>query len=200
VSRRGWLLVAVLAALPGAFHWARHRPVAHAPGVLVAAEPVQSAPRDAAPLEHGDFTLTPLADFTIQARVLSRADYRFDAMSALVPTDLALGWGRMSDSAVLEQLDMSQSARFYTYRWHGEPPIPLPEIVRSSTNVHLIPGDATVERQLSRVVVGHIVTLRGQLVAAQRADGWQARSSLSREDTGGGACELLLVREVAIGY
>ena len=70
-------------------------------------------------IQHGDYALSPLADFKVEARVLSRHDYTFDAGSALAPTDLALGWGRMSDSAVIERLDIAQPARFFTYHWKG---------------------------------------------------------------------------------
>lgn len=196
MSARGWLVAAFALSLAGALHWAVHRPIARAAGTLVAIDPAQTAPRDATPLAHGDFTLKPLADYTIQARVLSRADYAFDPGSALSPTDFALGWQRMSDSAVIAQLDIRQSARFYSYRWPGEPPLPPQEIVRSSANVHLIPANADVKRSLDRVRVGTIVTLRGQLVEATRVDGWHWISSLTREDSGAGACELMFVREV----
>ena len=125
--------------------------------------------------------------------MLAREDYRFDAESRLSPTDLALGWGRMSDSAVIGQLEIGQSARFYHYRWRGQPPIPPAEIVRSSANMHMIPANAAVARDLDRVRVGQVVSLRGRLVEAQRSDGWHWRSSLTREDSGGGACELVLV-------
>ena len=196
---RRWLAVAFALVLFGAARAWLTRDVVQPPGVLVAAMPRQVAPADTDPVRHGDFELLPLADFALQARVLSRHDYALDAGSALSPTDLALGWGRMSDSAVLAGLDISQSARFYSYRWRSEPPIPPPEIVRSSANMHLIPADETVARQLSRVRVGEVVSLSGQLVEARRADGWRWRSSLTREDSGAGACELFLVQGVEPG-
>lgn len=180
----------------GAWRWAAQRPLEHAAGVLVDATPRQHAPADRALLQHGDFRLEPLADFELEARVLSREDYSLDAGAALAPTDLALGWGRMSDSAVIERLDISQSARFYSYRWHDAPPIPAAEIVRSSANMHLIPADGGIARELARVRVGDIVSLRGRLVEARRADGWHWRSSLTREDSGAGACELVLVESL----
>jgi hypothetical protein len=183
----------MLFALAGAAHWYRQRPIAHAPGVLVSAAPVQTDPASRAVIQHGDYALTPLADFVVEARVLSRHDYTFDAGSALAPTDLALGWGRMSDSAVIERLDISQSARFFSYRWKSVPPIPAAEIVRSAANMHLIPADTRVAHDLARVRVGQIVVLHGQLVDARGADGWRWTSSLTREDTGDGACELVLV-------
>jgi hypothetical protein len=36
------------------------------------------------------------------------------------------------------------------------------------------------------------------LVNATRADGWHWNSSLSRDDTGAGACELLLLSDIAV--
>lgn len=174
------------------------RPIARADGVLVEALPLQRAASDEAPIEHGDYRLQPLADFEVAARVLAREDYAWDAGAALAPIDLALGWGRMSDTAVLARLDISQGARFYTYRWRGEPPIPPAEIVRSSANMHLIPADDAIARVLERVRVGAVVTLRGRLVEARRDDGWQWRSSLTREDSGAGACELLLVEAASV--
>ena len=194
---RGLLLLAIVLVAFGATRWAMQRPLAHAAGTLVSAEPRQHPPTDPAPVEFGDFVLSPLADFELEARVLSREDYRLGTESRLSPTDLALGWGRMSDSAVIGQLEISQSARFYHYRWRGEPPIPPRDIVRSSANMHLIPADAAVARELARVREGEVVSLRGRLVEARSADGWHWRSSLTREDSGAGACELVLVESLA---
>jgi hypothetical protein len=193
---RRLLLLACVLVLFGAARWHAQRPIRHAAGALTQDEPRQAEPASVAPVQHGDYELTPRADFTIEARVLSRMDYRFDAGAALAPIDFALGWGRMSDTSVIEQLQIGQSARFYHYRWRDQPPIPAQEIVRSSANMHLIPFDATVERALDRVRVGSVVRLQGRLVDAQRVDGWRWNTSLTREDSGGGACELLLVDEV----
>jgi hypothetical protein len=59
--------------------------------------------------------------------------------------------------------------------------------------MHLIPADGQVRDALERVRRGQLVHLEGFLVDASRADGWQWHSSLSREDTGNGACELVYV-------
>jgi len=47
----------------------------------------------------GRWTLTVRADYRITARILGRERYHFDALSDLVPEDLALGWGSMSDQS-----------------------------------------------------------------------------------------------------
>jgi hypothetical protein len=194
---RKLLVIALVLVAFGAARWAAQRPLAHSAGTLVSVEPRQTSPADDAPVVFGDFQLTPLADFELEARVLSREDYSFGTESNLSPTDLALGWGRMSDSAVIDQLEIGQSARFYHYRWRDQPPIPPGEIVRSSANMHLIPADDAVARDLDRVRVGQVVSLRGRLIEARRADGWHWRSSLTREDSGAGACELVLVDAIS---
>ena len=196
IGNRGVLALILLAAAFGAGNWYLHRPIPHEAGVLVESQPVQSEASDSAMIEHGDYRLQPLADFEIEARVLSREDYSIDAGSDLSPTDLALGWGRMSDTAVIDQLDISQSVRFFTYHWRENPPIPLKEIERSSANMHVIPADKQVARDLDKVRQGSLVRLQGKLVEARRSDGFHWRSSLTREDTGAGACELILVESI----
>lgn len=186
----------LLLSLLGAAHWYRHRPIVQPSGLLVAGEPLQTKPASSAIIEHGDYALTPLADYAIEARVLSRHDYSFDGGSALAPTDLAVGWGRMSDSDVIAQLELSQSARYFSYRWRNAPPIPVDEIVRSASNMHMIPRDAQAARELADVRVGELVAMRGQLVDARRPDGFRWTSSLRRDDSGNGACELMLVDSI----
>ncbi|KAF1708812.1 hypothetical protein CSC70_11935 [Pseudoxanthomonas kalamensis DSM 18571] len=139
------------------------------------------------------YRLTPLAGFSIEARVLSRKDYRSGRESELSPTDLALGWGRMSEDAVLSQLQISQSGRWYHYRWRDSPPLPPTEMVRNSANMHMIPADRSVARALNAVGKDSRVRIDGWLVEAQSGDGWRWRSSLSRDDSGNGACELVYV-------
>lgn len=191
--RRPWLVIALLLALwAGWSHW-RTRPVHPGPGEIAPDDPVQTAlPTPVAPIRVGAFTLTPRADFSLTARVLSTERYRFDAGAALVPEDFALGWGRMSDSAVLQSIDIAQSGRFYYWSVH-EFPIPRREIEIHSANMHLIPADAGVRRALARARVGQVIALQGYLVDAARPDGWHWRTSLTREDTGDGACELFYV-------
>lgn len=187
-------LLLVLAALVALAVWQRaHRPIAHAPGEIAPDVPAQTALADApAPWRKGDYAIKPLAKFSITARVLSRADYRFDRGAALVPVDLALGWGRLSDSAVLDKIDISQSGRFYYWRVNAFP-IPEREIIESSANMHLIPGDARVKRAIERTRAGDVVSFDGYLVEADAADGFKWVSSLTREDSGAGACELVWV-------
>ena len=192
-------LLLVLAALVALAIWQRsHRPIQHSPGVLAAEAPLQeNIDRNAFELHKGSYSVRPLAKFSLSARVLSRADYSWDTGAALAPVDLALGWGRMSDSSVLDKISISQSGRFYFWRVR-EFPIPEREIIESSANMHLIPGDASIEREIKRTRDGDIVEFDGYLVEVSGPNGYRWTSSLSRSDSGAGACELVWVEHFAI--
>ena len=143
-------------------------------------------------------TLQPLAGFSIEARVLGREDYRMGREADFSPTDLALGWRRMREDEVLSRLDITQSGRWYRYRWQGQPPLPPQEIVRSSANMHMIPANAEVARTLRGVRRDDRVRIDGWLVQVDAPDGWRWRSSTTRDDTGAGACELVYVCAIRI--
>ena len=167
------VLIALLALLIGwgaLSHW-RNRAVTQPPGILAPDTPQQdNLGTDAPVLQQGDVTLTTRAHFVVTARVLSREDYSWGADAKLIPEDLALGWGRMSDSSVLASIKITQSDRFYY--WHVDQfPIPRREIETSSANMHMIPADAGVKRELDQVRVGQVVHFEGFLVDASRPGG-----------------------------
>jgi hypothetical protein len=169
-----------------------------ADGVLARDEPVQSELSNATPIVHGDFQLQPLASFQTQARVLSTLRYHLGTEAQLSPIDFALGWGPMSDNRILDQLDIEQSSRYLTWRWPHSPPLPAEQLTRSAANIHMIPSSKTIARQLKRIPVGAVVELRGLLVEVTGADGWTWRSSLRRDDSGRGACEVLWVESISV--
>jgi hypothetical protein len=171
------------------------RQITHAAGVLIGSEPAQIEIAGAELIEHGDYKLKPLARFSVDARVLHRKIYRYDRESKLAPVDLALGWREMSDQAVLDRLTISQSTRFYWYQYQMPPPIPREQIVSRSTNVHVIPATSAVASFCKSLRAGELVHLEGKLVEATGPEINSWRSSLSRTDSGNGACELMLVED-----
>lgn len=196
---RGTLYVILVAfGLWSAWGQFRLRPVHPPDGALAPEEPRQSTTEDGTPIRHGRWILTPRADYDITARILSREDYRFDALADLIPEDLALGWGPMSDNRVLAQFEISQSVRFYEWRPHGVLPILRESVISHSANTHVIPANDLVRAQLARLRVGEVVHLTGPLVDAKRDDGTWVRTSLTRLDSGPGACEVLLVENVEL--
>ena len=176
------------------------RAISPADGVLAPNEPLQTDANGAPVIVLGRWTLTPRATYDITARILSREDYRFDPMSGLAPLDLARGWGPMSDNRVLKALKISQGARFYSWRPVTESlPIDLREVTQHSANTHVIPANASVASKLARLRRGgQVVQLSGLLVDGVRDDGMKIRTSLTRTDSGAGACEFMLVQQVAV--
>lgn len=167
-----------------------------ADGVLVEQAPRQN-PVSRPPFELDGHRIEALAEFEIDARVLGKERYWLDRESDLSKYDLALGWGAMSDSRVLDRIEIRQSGRWY--RWRTEQlPIPRQEIEHSSANMHLIAADSYIERQISAVRTGDVVRISGYLVRATSPDGWRWQSSLTRDDVGQGACELVYVESIEI--
>lgn len=192
-----WQRIAfILLICYGAYHHWKLREVPHGPGVLAAESPIQASASSSGLVYHG-YQITPLAAFSIKARVLSAQHYTFGRESDLSPVDLALGWGRMSDGTVLSHIDISQSGRFYF--WHVEEfPIPREEIETHSANMHMVPATYAIAKQLDSIRPGQIVSFSGQLIEAKASDGWTWRSSLTRNDTGAGACELVYVTALSV--
>lgn len=173
-------------------------PITYPAGVLVGAEPEQwEVSAETKPITHGAFQLKPLAQFSIEARILHRKIYRYDGPSKLSPIDLAVGWGSMSDQAVLDRLKISQNLRFYFYEYRNPPPIPREEIIRHSSNLHVIPARDAIKAVCKSLRAGELVRLEGTLVEATGTEIGTWRSSLRRDDTGKGACELFLVQQVS---
>jgi len=180
----------------GAWNWISNRPVHPPDGVLAAADPQQT---DASgdKVQIGRWTLTVRAHYLITARVLARERYHFDTLAELSPEDLALGWGLMSDNQVLKSMDISQSNRFYYWSAPRRADIARDSIITHSANTHVIPQNSLVRKQLLRLRPGQVVTLTGELVDGLRDDGTWIHTSLVRNDTGAGACEVLWVTDVA---
>ena len=143
-----------------------------------------------------DYDITPLADFVMKGRVLSYKKYSNDREADLSPIDLALGWGPMSKTEVVSKISISQRNRWYYWRTDNFP-IPRRDIETNSANMHIIPSNDSLAKQLQDVKRGQIVHIKGHLVECSQ-NGWKWRSSLSREDTGGGACEVIFVTELKL--
>ena len=184
-----WFFLAVLAAL---FGWWLHEPAAGWKGLPAAQAPRQTAHQLPPAFQHGDYTVTPLARYELKAVVLARERYQQDRGAGLAPVDLALGWGPMSAAVVINDLKISQSGRGYEYRWDAEgPPLEPDQIARNSANTHCVPSTPELRKKLLAVRRHELVTLGGYLVELTGPGGYRWRSSLTRDDTGGGACEVL---------
>lgn len=172
--------------------------VAIGPGVMVSETPRQEKIDSPASFRIDKYTITEIAKFDIKAKVLSKKNYRTGREADLSPTDLALGWGKMSDKSILEKIKISQSNRWYWWKVDSFP-IPRRQIETQSANMHLIPASVSVKNVIGRIRKGDIIEISGSLVnVTSNNDGWHWKSSQTRNDTGKGACELIWVENLDI--
>ena len=179
--------VLVILFWPGGERW---RP----PGVLVPEEPTQVLIPQPRPWQVKDYRVTPLAVYHISARVLLTERYWFGRESDLSPLDLTVGWRLMSNQEILDGLRLYSLHRAYMWtERNGRMPAKEEDIITHSANMHLIPANPDIDSTLKSLRRGDLINLSGYLVQVDAPDGWHWRSSLSRADTGNGACELMWV-------
>jgi hypothetical protein len=169
----------------------------HPPGIFIKEQPYQKNLPGTQYWQKDEFTIRALAEFKIKARVLSTNYFWSGTEKKISPVDFALGWGPMSDQAVLDYITISQRSRWY--KWKADfYPIPRDQISLNSANMHIVPANADIEDLLSEVYKGSIVEIEGYLVEITAEKGWKWKSSLRRDDTGGGACEIVWVDKITI--
>lgn len=171
--------------------------IKHSPGVIISEQPFQNNLPGTQYWQKDEFTIRALAEFKIKARVLSTNYFWSGKEKNISPVDFALGWGPMSDQAVLDHIKISQRSRWY--KWEADfYPIARDQISLNSANMHIVPADDEIEDMLSDVYKGSIIEIEGYLVEITADKGWKWRSSLRRDDTGGGACEIVWVDKIII--
>lgn len=195
------VILLVVASLFGAWNWwSSERHVRVPPGIVAAAEPVQRELDVPTVFSAKDHTFHARAQYTIKARVLRKEIYRIDGGASLAPVDLGLGWGPMSDTRIVDQLEFSQMGRFLFWKatdWTTFPLTPR-DTMTHAAQVHAIPADDDVENRLRKLRPGQVVTLTGYLVDVRGPGGFRWNTSLRRDDTGDGACELMWIERVSI--
>jgi hypothetical protein len=186
-------LIAITLLACGVWWFLSSRPIHHPPGVLVPKEPVQKNIAAKPVAKIADWAVTAVAEYQLRGRVLGTKRYHSGPQAGLVPVDVAIGWQRMSDEAMFGRLEISMTNRFFFYEWQNEPPIPPDEIKVSAANNHVIAANDKVRKVIGSLRVGQILTMNGYLVNATGPEGRIWNFSLTRQDTGNGACELFYV-------
>jgi len=146
------------------------------------------------------YVFSARARYELTGRVLRKEIYRMDGGASLAPVDLGVGWGAMSDSTVVDQLDFSQSGRFLYWRardWQTFPLSPR-DTMTHAAQIHSIPANADVEARLRRLRPGQVVRLSGYLVDVRGEGGFTWNTSLRRDDSGDGACEIMWIESIAV--
>lgn len=66
------------------------------------------------------------------------------------------------------------------------------------SNNHILPATPDVEKQFKSIRIGDQIEFSGELVSYSIDNGPERETSISREDTGNGACEVIHVRSISV--
>lgn len=168
---------------------------------LLLTEPLQEDlnSEDLKPFVKEEFTITPVKRYRISARILRRENYYFSETHEILPIDLVLGWNIMSDLKTIKDnsIDISQSNRFYYWKIPSFEKIKREMIEINSANVHIGAINKEIKNELENLDKNDLIYFEGYLVnVVNNKNGYRFVSSLTRKDTGAGACEVFLITKV----
>ena len=143
------------------------------------------------------YTITPIAKYKISAIAAGIKTYNDN--NPISPMDIALIWGDLATPNYEDHLTISQSNRWYHFRYTADSPHSKRYIEKHSANTHIIPENDEIQKTLKKIRKDDIVYLEGYLVNIKRdSDNYRWSSSKSRKDTGDGSCEVMYVKGVEI--
>jgi len=206
--RAGWMLLLAVIIFAGCGEKATSVATA-LPPIDVKADPVQepspTQEKIRIKLKAGFVDLVPVARYRIAAVVASKRKYTSGWGAEVMPFDLALVWGRLTDPDVAKNLQIKHdNTRLAWFRIKGEePPVSFEYAMSHGSNNHLIPATGNLFRAIDRDVgVKDRVVIEGYLVNGEgliEGQTIQLKTSLTREDSDRGACEILYVTLLRIG-
>jgi hypothetical protein len=207
-----YLAVALLLAVGGAIYFEiREAPLPEALRIhrLVSDGAPQQEASDRAPftttIKGYTYTLTPRATYDIAGLVVSqhRGDALFNLYHQADPgniRDVCVVWGESIANGSYRKVEFWSGEFTCSFAWSAAVTPPFkPE---TASNNHLIPADAAIARRIGAIQVGDQIRMTGLLVDYQVSkDGrrlFARQTSLTRGDTGNGACEILYVTALTV--
>lgn len=143
------------------------------------------------------FNVKPLAKFSANLKVLGVKNYSSGKEGELSPVDFAVGWGVMKNEENLKHLKISQGERWFFVNFEKENKLPSWDIMGSAANIHIVPKSDYIEKLVKEVEPGDEIEIGGRLILVT-TENWRWVSSTTRNDTGAGSCEILLVDYINI--
>lgn len=149
------------------------------------------------------YQVEPLFDYQIYGLVVSYRHHSGERMlhklwnDHLNMADLCIVWGSNATDLALNQFDF-WNGQFTcnirtrdTVAWQSF-------VMRQLSNNHLLSADDVIRDKIGDVRIGDVVRIRGKL-ASYSANGQTIRgTSITRDDTGNGACETVFVEDFQI--
>ena len=153
-----------------------------------------------------EYTVRPLYTYELNGLIVSKhnADTWWDwihkaSNDKLNVTDLCVVWGTNAQRGVYRELDYS-SGEFTCYVETRSSAVWAAFDMTSLSNNHLLTDDPGIARLLRQVRVGDQIHFRGYLAEYSHHHGFafHRRTSVTRSDTGNGACETVFATDAEI--
>ena len=156
-------------------------------------------------IDNYNVDVTYLAKYEITGQVINVHDYTGNSIEDLIsPRDVGLCWGFLAEGNYKVDV-ISAKSRQLNYKIYNKDfwlyiNTALGRVNSHISNNHLIPSDKNVNKLINKIQTNDFITIEGYLVniyaESLRGKTYQWESSLSRNDVGDGACELLYVTNV----
>ena len=151
--------------------------------------------------DSGQFSITPIAEYDISARVVSARSYSRKWTASLSPVDIALVWGRLAERKMDDYISYKQKNRWYFYRYSFDCPVDNNYIISHSSNNHIIPASYNLSLALKSIKKNDHVRVEGYLVwvagfSKKRKVNWG--TSTTRKDSGDRSCELIYAKTIRV--
>ena len=151
--------------------------------------------------DSGKFSISPVAEYDISARVVSARSYSRKWTASLSPMDLALVWGRLEERGMDDYISYKQRNRWYFYRYSHDCPVDNNYIITHSSNNHIIPASYNLSLALKNIKKNDHVRVEGYLVritgfSKKRKVNWG--TSTTRKDSGDRSCELIYAKTIRV--
>lgn len=148
-----------------------------------------------------DVVIVAKAEYTIQARLVLKTEYN-DQNSGIAKCDLALAWGDIAKISNIKDVTYSQSNRWYYFTTHNILKFSVKYVGEHSCNLHAIASTKKIQKEIDSLKQYDIVRLKGYLVNVtwknENDSSYYWNSSLRRDDSGDGACELMYITDIQI--
>ncbi|HRO78141.1 MULTISPECIES: hypothetical protein [Acinetobacter] len=135
-----------------------------------------------------------LQPFKGDFRILGSKTYQHDAQAKFSPIDYAVSWGLFAEPEIARHITVNQYDRYLNWKI-DRLPVPAEQAMQMVSNMHIIPANPQIAKEIKKVKRGDLVRLKGELVEVKDQDlVWT--SSLTPTDTGDGACEVFRVSSI----
>ena len=139
-------------------------------------------------------SISTLKEFKGDFRILGSKTYQTDEQAKFSPIDYAVSWGLFAEPEIARTISVNQYDRFLNWKM-DHVPVPQKQAMMIVSNMHIIPANPQIAKQITQVKRGDLVRLKGDLVEVKDKDlVWT--SSLTPTDTGDGACEVFRVSSI----